>query len=359
MFENSFRGVQCRPMDLQLQLDLVNLVSIPGRTVLDILKACAEDDIQGLVIPPLEAFGSWLLVDRDQISKGGDALKKTESKVVSFLKLVIGLSSRGLNKALRDNIHLTASFLFAVACSPCFTVEETGKLIHEMMALKGMLKSYPIHSAPLSQFVRIIAGYGDIMDGDLPSELYSNLERAVTERLPSPDALPGLFDTSPVEKLGKILHKVFEELQNIDNRRITMEGCRTGIWLATVLLWLRPKEIDLSMNGFRIFPEVGNTDARLSINLVRHVDGDISQWRIHPWHPEKSLENMVEQMDDMMQYAQPHHHYPLKAARDQMSNSGISSQVLDATGHLAAALVDVAYEQGHLCNKNRSSSLPL
>jgi len=140
---------------------------------------------------------------------------------------------------------------------------------------------------------------------------YSSLGRAVTERLPGPDALLGLFDTSPFGKLAKILHKVFEELQNIDNRRITMEGCRTGIWLATVLMWLRPKEIDLSMNGFRIFPEVGNTEVRLSINLLRHVDGDISQWRIHPWHPEKDLENMVEQMDDMMQYAQPHHHYTI------------------------------------------------
>jgi hypothetical protein len=68
---------------------------------------------------------------------------------------------------------------------------------------------------------------------------------------------------------------------------------------------------------------------------------------------------MVEQMDDMMQYAPPHHHYPLRTVRDQMANSGISSQVLEVTGHLAAALVDVAYEQGYLCNKNRSSSLPL
>jgi hypothetical protein len=347
------------PRDVQLQVDLVNLGTISGQKVLDILVACAEDDIQGLVIPPLEVFGSWLLVDRDRIAKGGDALRKTESKVVSFLKLVIGLSGRGLTKALRHNIHLTASFLFAVACSPCFTVEETGKLIHEMMTLKGVLRSYPIHSTPLSQFVRTVIGYGDILEGESPSELYSNLGRVVTERLSSPDALPGLFDTSPVEKLAKILHKVIEELQNMDNRRITMEGCRTGIWLATVFLWLRPKETDVSMNGFRIFPEVGIIEARLSINLVRHGGGDITQWRIHPWHPEKNLENMVERMDDMMQFAQPHQHYPLSAARNQMANSGISSPLLEATGYLAAALVDVACEQGHLCNMDRSSSLPL
>jgi hypothetical protein len=103
---------------------------------------------------------------------------------VSFLKLVIGFTGRRLTKALRDNIHLTASFLFTVTCSPCFIVEETGKLIHEMMALTWMLKSYPIHSTPLSQFVRTVAGYGDILDGELPYELFSNLGRAATERLP-------------------------------------------------------------------------------------------------------------------------------------------------------------------------------
>jgi len=92
------------------------------------------------------------------------------------------------------------------------------------MALKGMLRSCPIHSTPLSQFIRTVTGYGDILEGELPSELYSNLGRVVTERLPSSDAFPGLFDTSPAEKLAKILHKVFEELQNMDNRRITMEG---------------------------------------------------------------------------------------------------------------------------------------
>lgn len=85
-------------MASQLQLELVNLATIPARTVLDILKACAEDDIQGLVIPPLEAFGSWLLVDRDQISKGGDALKKNESKVVSFLKLILACRVEGLTR---------------------------------------------------------------------------------------------------------------------------------------------------------------------------------------------------------------------------------------------------------------------
>jgi hypothetical protein len=46
------------PRDVQLQVDLVNLGTISGQKVLDILVACAEDDIQGLVIPPLEVFGS-------------------------------------------------------------------------------------------------------------------------------------------------------------------------------------------------------------------------------------------------------------------------------------------------------------
>lgn len=346
-------------MDVVGSIDLLRLTTISASTVLNFLEACAEDDIQPLVLPPLERFGAGLLVDEDRIIAGVETLKKTENKIVPMLKLVIGLSGHGLAKALRNNINLTASFLFTIACSPCFTVEETGKLIHKMMALKGILVSYPIPSATLSQFARNVTGYGDIMERDVPSELYKDVAKAVREKLPDPDALPSLFDTSPVEKLAELLHKVFEELQNADNKHITIEGCRTGIWLATVLLWLRGKEVDLSVNGFRILPKTGETNSRLSINLIRDVSRNTSEWRIHAWHPQKDLNKLVIRMDNMMQYTQPHHHYPLSVARYQMANSSASSQVLEATGYLAAGLVDTAYEQGYLCNKNRSLSLPL
>lgn len=268
-------------MALQLQFDLVSAVKLSGETVLRLLEACAEDNIQGLVVPPLEAFGSLLLVDLDRIAQGRGALEKTQNKVVSFLRLAIGLSNRGLTKHVRENAHLTASFLFAVACSPALTVEEIGKLIYEMMALHGILRSYRIHPTTVSQFVETVIGYGDIMEDRSPFELYSNLGSLITQRLGNTDEFPGLFDKSPADKLAKILHKVFEDLQNVDNRRITMEGWRTGIWLATVLIWLRPNETDLSLDGYRIFPQVGNSEVRLSINLLRRSNGgDVNQWRI-------------------------------------------------------------------------------
>lgn len=336
--------------------------------VVETLRACAEDNIQGLVLFPLTYFGVFIAADKKRIAEGQDVLSKSKSKIISVLKIVIGLSGHGLARKIAQDYHLIGAFQFAIACSPTLTVEETGKLIHEMMLLDNSTRGKMVGSAVVSQFVRSLIAYGDFIEEN-PQQLYTKIGRAVLAVVATRQALPGLWDPSPVESLAKLLHKVFESLRDMDNKHITLEGSHSGLSIATLFYWLRQEETDVCVEGIRILPVEGERRARLSINLVRHKDGnsmfgDDARWKIYKWRSTKNLMPMEEEpdeedLDKVKRIGQSHNHYPMSSARNHMEGSGASNEVVEAAGHLAGALIDTAFEHGYICSTDRSSSLPL
>ena len=345
-------------MALQYQLDLAKASEISSTVVLNLLQACAEDDIQPIVVPSLEVFGSWLMADSDRINMGGDALRNSRNKTVAFLKVVIGMP-KALSKIVRDNLHLTSSFLFAVGCSNCFDTVKTGQLMHEIMRLNGILRSYPLSSHLVCEFVDKIKGHEYFLQGDSPSQIFNQIIRAVSEQLTQQNLrLDDLFDDSEVRKLAEIIYNVFEDLKNEDIRHLTLEGSRSGAWLASLFLWLPPKEVDVSVNNFRVYPSVqdkaeGNT-IRLSINFVPPRELSSSSWSIKRWESQTKIENLVVRMNEEFLTAKKHPS-PLGTARYQVAISESSEEVVDAVGYLASALVVVATTRGHLINEYGSS----
>ncbi|OCK74700.1 hypothetical protein K432DRAFT_268355, partial [Lepidopterella palustris CBS 459.81] len=240
--------------------------------------------------------------DKKRIAEGQDVLSKSKSKIISVLKIVIGLSGHGLARKIAQDYHLIGAFQFAIACSPTLTVEETGKLIHEMMLLDNSTRGKMVGSAVVSQFVRSLIAYGDFIEEN-PQQLYTKIGRAVLAVVATRQALPGLWDPSPVESLAKLLHKVFESLRDMDNKHITLEGSHSGLSIATLFYWLRQEETDVCVEGIRILPVEGERRARLSINLVRHKDGnsmfgDDARWKIYKWRSTKNLMPMEEEPDE-------------------------------------------------------------
>ncbi|OCL00031.1 uncharacterized protein K441DRAFT_166352 [Cenococcum geophilum 1.58] len=354
---------------IQPTFDVWSISAAAATKVLETLRACAEDNIQGLVLFPLTYFGALITADKKRITEGQHILNKSKSKLITFLKIVIGLSDEGLARKVAQDHHLIGAFQFAIACSPTLTVEETGKLIHEMMLLDKSTGSEMVGSAAVSQFVRSLIAYGDFIE-ESPQELYTKIGDAVLAVVMTRQALPGLWDPSPVESLAKLFHKVFESLQDMDNKNITLEGSHSGLLIATLFCWLRPEETHVHVEGIRILPIEGEKGARLSINLVRHKDGGATfgvdaRWKIYKWRPAKDLRPIEERppdeenLDEAMRISRLHNHIPMSSARNHMEGSGAKREIVEAAGHLAGALIDLTFEHGYICSTDRSSVHPL
>jgi hypothetical protein len=129
--------------DLQFQFEITKAITISAKSFDLLLRVCSEDDIQPNAIPPLELFGRGLMVDSGRIGEGVAALGRRRN---ATWKPLILISPPKATKLVRDNIHLTSTFLFATCCSIIFDVQKTSDIIYEMMILSGAAHRYNITS---------------------------------------------------------------------------------------------------------------------------------------------------------------------------------------------------------------------
>ena len=95
----------------------------------------------------------------------------------------------------------------------------------------------------------------------LKSYNYTKIEDAILAVVITKQALPGLWDPLLVKSLAKLFYKVFESLQNMDNKNIILEGSHLGLLIATLFCWLRPEETYVHVKGTHIFPIEGEKGA--------------------------------------------------------------------------------------------------
>lgn len=342
----------------QPTIDWLNLGVLGAKTLYGLLKVCVEEDVQPITLFPLKSFGSWIAVSQEQLVKGREALAGSRAPLIRLIKVTIGLSIKGIAAIVAQDIHLTAAFSFANACSSCLSVEQTGKLMHEMMILRRSTGYDSISSLTVSNFIRTIIGYGDFIQEETVSDFYCRITRLIHDNQTDRRRLPGLTQKSTEGNLAKLLHDVFDALENMDYTHITLEGCQSGLFIATLLLWLRKGDVELSVYGTRIYPEEGPT-RRLSINLVDPRDIGFGEWKFYKWQKQSQPESIIKmQMNEAPYPNQSYHHYPLSSARYQLSCS-VGPEALDVAGHLAAALVDLAFERGVLHQERRQWPRPL
>jgi hypothetical protein len=252
---------------------------------------------------------------------------------------------------MRGSISLVKSFLLAMACKVCFTDEEAGYILHQMMWSAGVVNTLPIYASQVGQFISAISGYGDAI---LPFQHYNKIVSIVQSSLRSPDEMPILYERSPVDKLGDILARVFDALRNDEITQVTLEGARTGLWLLTALSWLLPEETECVISNRRI---LGTPGARLVIRLVDRAGWDVGEWRL-----EQKVESVIIPTEGTVPSLRFLHmsHTPLASAKAAISAQyHLSPKATEATGQLAAALVDVVFKKGILVSDKCSSSTRL
>jgi hypothetical protein len=341
---------------IQPQIELSNSVLLVGKLLMGLLRASFEDDVQPQAALAMEALGQRLLVSKQIIETGQELFKPSKEKriakvIIDTMKLAIGLTSSGWPEAMRGSISLVKSFLLAMACKVNFTDEQAGSILHHMMWSTGVSQKRPIYASQVGQFITAISGYGHDI---LPFQHYRQIESTIESCLRSPDEMRMLRESSPTDKLGDILARVFEALRNDEITQVTLEGARTGLWLLATFSWLLPEETECVIFNRRI---LGNPGARLVIRLVERDGWDVGEWR-----HERKVESVIIPTEGIAPSLRFWHmsHTPLASAKAEISAQyGLNSEAAKATGQLAAALVDLAFKRGILVSDKCSSSVRL
>jgi hypothetical protein len=238
-----------------------------------------------------------------------------------------------------------------MACKVCFTDEEAGCIIHQMMWSTGGIHNFPIYASQVGQFISAISGYGHAI---LPFQHFNKIVSTIQSSLRSPDEMLVLYERSPVGELGDILARVFDALRNDEITQVTLEGARTGLWLLTAFSWLLPEETQCVISNKRI---LGNPGAKLVIRLV-----DRAGWNVGEWHLEQKVDSVIIPTEGTIPSLRFLHmsHTPLESAKAAISAQyHLSPKAVEATGQLAAALVDVVFKRGILVSDKGSSSARL
>jgi len=341
---------------IQPQIELSNSALLAANLLTRVLCASSEDDVQPQAALAMEALGQRLFVSKQVIQTGQEIFKPQKEKrkdkiMIDTMKLIIGLTSSGWPEAMRGSISLVKSFLLAMACKVCFTDEEAGRILHQMMWSAGVVRTFPIYASQVGQFISAISGYGHSI---LPFQHFSKIVSTIQSSLRSPDEMLILYERSPTDILGDILTRVFDALRNDEITQITLEGAQTGLWLLTAFSWLLPEETGCVIYNRQI---LGIPGARLIIRLVDRAGWDVGEWRL-----EQKVESVIIPTGGMAPSLRFLHmsHTPLASAKAAISAQyRLSSKATEATGQLAAALVDVAFKRGNFISDKRSSSAKL
>ncbi len=327
---------------VQKQWDIGQSILLVGVAAIALLSAGSEDDIQPQAIVAMEGLGAGLLVHQDRIGEGVDALKGGENRKWSKLKLTVGLNNGGTARVMRSSVSCVASFLLAVACKTCFTDQETGGILYEMMDFRGVLRTVPIYRGQIEQAVGAISGYGYKI---VPTGLFDHYASEVRTHLAHSSEIPGLFNHSTPRELAEILSCIFEALQDMNVKKITLEGHQTGIWLISVFIWLLPDDTEILLRRHRLF---GASSCRLKVTLNQRDDGG---WHIQKWYSENRISELIVGGSDKVPTTQhrslPLSHVPILSASKSLAAAyHLTDDAIEATGQIAAALVDAAFEHG-------------
>ena len=252
---------------VQKQWDIGQSVFLVGAAVVALLSAASQDDVQPQAILAMEALGAGLLVHQDRIGDGIDALNGGESRKLTKLNIMVGLHRGGVAREIRKSVSCVAAFMLAVACKTCFQDREVGGILYEMMDLRGILRIVPVSRWQIEQFVSSVSGYGYRI---MPSDIFDRVVHKVRENLGHSADMAGLFCNSDISELATILSNVFEALQDVNVKVITLEGHQTGIWLCSVFIWLFSNEVEVLLHDRRIH---GASGSRVKVLLCQRDDG--------------------------------------------------------------------------------------
>lgn len=344
-------------MSIQLVFSTSDLFFGVGKKVSEILQVCCAEDIQPLALAGLESFGHWIVADKTRVAHAGKALA-TNDTPLRIANALLGLSSQSVARAFRESDSLKATFAFIAGCS-MMSCSNVGSLIHEILSRRS---NTPISSTQISSVVERVRGYRDFIPGPTPYDIFNQIGRGYTNEVISQGLCSdAIYLDTDIEDLAVLILNVFDALQNDENDMVHMRGNRMAIWLASLFVWLKPKEVEVYAGEVRIYPALseGGTGhvARLSIVITQVTEHDPdNEWKVQEWRrvpgydlPEVLAPIPIKTTQSNSLGHRNLHRIPIKDARDQILVCiSSNSHFLGYIGNLATALICMAVENGTL-----------
>lgn len=336
---------------MQLQWDLSRTTDNSQIAIRELVRTCSMDDVQFQAVLAFENLGAGLLVDKSRLGEAIDALGGRKSERLARISLLVGLSGDGLPRTLRNSTGCVSAFNLVVACKTCYDDTKMANVLHELMINLGIYSTYPASPYQLVQLLNAVSGYADKL---IPVQIFADLSDKALSRLRHSSEMPGLLSDLDPKTAAGVLTPIFTALRNEQVDRISLNGCVGGIWLATVLLWLYPSTVLVSLNGEPIF---GDNSPRLCLNFCNSEDDHT--WAIQEWIAEKNLSSIIvpaaNELGDGLLV--PLGLFPQRSAKAVLGQ-GHPAHEVELMGQLAGALVAIAVEQGTLISQETITSDP-
>lgn len=355
---------------MQPQLDLVRLAEGVGQLTLGVVTAdnqlrplFDQEDVDLFTGGALERLGNWLMLDSDRLRDGEDMLRNVGPPQLwrsESLSVIIGLHNdpnRSLIGFIRKNSPLIAATLFLQGCATCLTTEDSSTIIYELMQLTGISRDYPLEGRAYHRFMEALNECQQYMPANKTAKtIYDELSAKIYDQsvLQQID-LREQNCVAEMKQMAKMVYDAIEGLKNTDNKLIALKGTRYGSWLAALLIWLRPKEVQVLVRKNVIYPDpltMENSQfAKTRLWICLGEAPGYGAWSIETWTettgpPSTKIENKLKDADD--RDSEKFHALPLYSAKTHIAGQINNKDAIDAIGHLAAALVIVALEKGLL-----------
>ena len=273
-------------LQVQPQWDLGSSIFSTGDKLVGLMKAATIDDVQPAAVFAAEAIGSQIMVDPHLIGRAIDALGGTQSYRLQTLKLQIGYSAGGIPSQIRQSTPAIKTFILVTALRLHLPAKDIGDLLYEILIENGEIENTPISIGQLTSFVGSIEGHCLAMKEQ--EAIVNNVFSPIIEGLAATTQnLQGLFLAITPDEGAKILLSIFRALNDQDVRCLHVRGSDAGIWLASILCWLCPEDVNvLDAQNSKLW---GRLHTKVSIIL----DDRRRNWTLEYWHGIEAVSSLI------------------------------------------------------------------
>lgn len=233
-----------------------------AKSLYSLIAATSQDDVHTQAVLVAERLGASIPAAPERIAEAVDALGGQTSVQVENLKAMVGITSGGLCKAIRECTPLVRFFVLCAGCKTILLDTECSTLMFEMLKTSNVLSSFPCSPAQIGRLIGQISAQADSI---APSDMMHEVASAVDEFNPG----PGIFKRMDFKPLAELFMKLFEQVSDEAVDTILLRGHKNSVWLASTLLWLLGDDASLMIGRTHIR---GEEDAKLCIQILPDSD---------------------------------------------------------------------------------------
>lgn len=233
---------------IQIQWSLDNTVFKTAESLLDLVQAAAQDDVQCQAVIAFEALGSAILPPPDRIDEGLDALQSQgRFKSLKIVKLTVGLFTGGVSQLIRRRApQCVPAFLLVTAMKTCLSDQAISNVLYEMLCQQDLLRKVPVSRSSMETLISSISGFSD---GIVPGNSFRRVSTAILQSIARRDQCAKASWEPDPKVIAEIFTRTFEALRKVETQRLTIRGLVGGALIASSILWLLAEPFELTVDG--------------------------------------------------------------------------------------------------------------